>query len=474
MNTAQRIVKNTFFLLFSGITAQFLIFISIIYLARILGPSDFGKINFAMAIIAYVTLFANLGLPLLGTREIAREKGKVKNYLGSILTLRLCLALFCFGLLFVLITLLNQSTETKYLILLYGIGLIPSALLLDWVFQGVEKMEYLGLGRILTNGIYVGLVLMFIKSPEHLLLIPCFKVAGGLLTTGVLIVIFFWSFGRPRFTCDVISWQNLLRQALPLGISIILIQIIYNIDTVMLGFMKSDTEVGYYNAVYKIILPLIMVGSFYFDAIFPVASNYFKTSLHSLKKLQSYTTKFITTIAFPLAVGGTILARPIMNFLYDPRYNEGILAFQILIWVVALIYLNMIYARGLWACNKQNAYLKIVAVQAVANMGLNIILIPPCGIVGAAISTVSAELLGFFFYYRAFNKIIAIPIHKHLIRPLLGSLVMALFLGLGLIQNLFLLIAGGIVIYMLSLFFMKGIMKEDIQLMYKMFLQNNK
>lgn len=136
------------------------------------------------------------------------------------------LASACF---FLLTSLLNKPSETKYLILLYGLGLIPSALLLDRAFQGVEKMEYLGLGRILTNGTYVGLVLWFIKSPEQLLLISCFQVAGSLLAAGILIVIVISlrGFGRPRLAFDVISWQNLLRQALPLGISIILIQIIY-------------------------------------------------------------------------------------------------------------------------------------------------------------------------------------------------------------------------------------------------------
>lgn len=65
----------------------------------------------------------------------------------------------------------------------------------------------------------------------------------------------------------------------------------------------------------------------------------------------------------------------------------------------------MIYARGMWVCNKQNEYLKIVTVQVVANIGLNFILIPPLGIMGAALATLSAELIGFPFYYHEFRKI---------------------------------------------------------------------
>lgn len=475
MNTTQRILKNTFSLLFSGIIAKLLGFVAIVYLARVLEPAGFGKINFAMAIVVYFTLIANLGLPLLGTREIAREKEKIKDYLGSIITLRLCLAVLGFGLLLLMAFYLNKPPETKSLIILYGLGLVPSALLLDWAFQGVEKMEYIGLGRILSSGIYLALVLGFIKSSEQLLLIPCFLVAGNLLAAGVLISIFVRSFGIPRLKFDSIAWKNLLRQSLPLGISIIMIQIIYNIDSVMLGFMRTDTEIGYYNAAYKIILPLITTGAVYFDAIFPVISNYYKTSLDSLKKLQSYTAKLMITIALPLAVGGTILAKPIINLLYGPEYNNGIIAFQILIWVPALIYINMIYARGMWACNKQNEYLKIVTIQAVVNIVFNFILIPPLGIVGAAISTISAELLGFFFYYRELNKVVYVPLHNNVLKPLLAVIPMALLLwwGItGLNLNVFLLIFGAVLLYFLFLYVIRGITKEEIKMIRNTILVN--
>jgi len=471
LNTPQRILKNTFSLLFSGIISQAIGFVVIVYLARILNPDNFGKISFALAIITYFSLITNLGLPLLGTREIARDKKKINEYLGNILTMRLCLAFLSFGLLLLITYFLNKPLEIKYLIILYGLGLIPSSLLLDWVFQGLEKMEYIGLGRILSRLIYAALVLFFIKGQKQLLLIPCIAVISNLLVTGFLFFIFIKKFGKLKLKFNIIFWKNLIRQALPLGISIVMIQIIYNIDMVMLGFMRTDIEVGYYSAAYKIILVLISIGAFYFDAIFPVVSNYYKTSLDSLKKLQSYTTKLMVSIAIPLGIGGTILARPIINLLYGPKYSEGIIAFQILIWVVVLIYINMIYARGMWACDKQNEFLKIVTFQGLTNIGLNLFLIPSFGIVGAAIATVSAEILGFFFYYREFNKVVYIPIHNYIVRPLIAAIVMALFLKYGLILNIFFLIVIGGFIYTVFLYFMKGISTRDIQFVQNVLLK---
>jgi len=467
MDTPQRILKNTFSLLFSSIIAQLFGLIGVIYLARVLGPRDFGKINFAVAIITYFSLIANLGLPLLGTREIARDREKINDYLNNILTMRLCLAALSFGLLLLMTLFLNKPLEIKYLIILYGLGLIPSALLLDWAFQGVERMEYIGLGRILGSVVYLGLVLWFIKSSEQLLLIPCFGFAGSFLAAGVLISIFVRNFDKIRLKFSLISWKILIRQALPIGFSLIMAQIFYNIDTVMLGFMRSDEEVGYYNAAYKIIMILIFVIGIYHDSIFPVISNYYKTSLDSLKKLLSYTQKLMVTVAVPLVMGGTILARPVMNLIFGAKYGEGVIAFQILIWAVVIIYINTVYSRGLLSCKKEKWYLAGTTIPAVINVSTNFILIPLLGLKGAAIATVLAEASGFLVMYVGFRRIVYIPFSKYIFRPLLASVIMLLFLfwGLnGLNLNVFLLIFGGVFIYFVFLYLIKGITKDEIRL----------
>lgn len=468
MNTAQRIVKNTISLLTGDIVAKLLGFIVIVYLARILGPGSFGEINFAMAIVTYFILIADLGLSLLGTREVAREKDKIKDYLGSILTLRLLLALVGFGLLVLMTFFLNKPVEIKYLIILYGLGLIPSALLLDWAFQGVEKMEYIGLGRILSGIVYLGLVLGFVKTPNQLLLIPCFQVAGNLLAAGLLISIFIKNFGLPKFRVNFVLWKKLILQALPVGLSLVMVQIFFNIDTVILGFMRSNEEVGYYNAAYKIIMFLILLIGAYHEAIFPLISSYYKTSsLDSLRKLLSITEKLMVTVAIPLAVGGTILANSLMDLLFGIEYTNGIIAFQILIWAVLIICINTGYSRGLLACKKENWYMAGTTVPAIVNVTFNLILIPRLGITGAAIATVLAEASGFIVMYVGFKKVLNVPFKRYIIRPLFAAVVMGLVL-LGILKwwssNIFLLMFLGMLVYAIILYLIRGVTREEIRL----------
>jgi len=475
MNTSQRILRNTLSLLLSGLIAQLLGFFAIIYLAKVLGPADFGKLNFALAIIGYFTLIANLGLPLLGTREIARDLEKIDANLKNILLMRIFLASLSFILLLITVFFLIKPQEMKLLIVLYGLGILSSAFLLDWVFQGVERMEYIGMGRFLGSMIYVGSVLWFVKGHHQLLLVPCFYVVANLSVAVLLISIFTHHFGRPRFRFNFSQCKALFKKALPIGFSIMMLQVVHYIDTVMLGIMKSNEEVGYYSAAYKILMILLTAIWCYQDAVFPVISNYYETSIDLLRNLQSYSTKIMITITLPLAVGGTILAKPIMNLIYGPKYDPAVIALQILIWTVTIGSLHGIYVRGLIACDRQNRRLIIAIVHALTVIVLNLILIPNLGFIGAAISTVSGEFFVIFLSYREFGKIVAVPFHGYILKPLLASSIMALSLyGLQCGENIHLIlsIGCGVIVYFISLCLMKGITNEDIRTLKYAFFDN--
>lgn len=465
MNTLQRILKNTFMLFFSSIISQIIGFVGIIYLARILGPQDFGKINFAMAVIAYFTLITNMGLPWFGTREIARNPAKLTRYLETILMLRLCLAISGFALLVLLTYALNPSTEITYLILLYGFGLIPSAFLLDWVFQGVEKMEHIALARILFRGIETGLLILFVNGPEDLLRIPCFQVAGNLIPAVLLIVIFIRTFGRFRVRFDYKAWKHYLALALPMGLSIIMVQVYQGSDRVMLGIMRTNEEVGLYSAAYKIIMVLIVAVGACGQALYPVISSYFKTAFDELSHILQLTTRVMVSITLPLAVGGTVIAKPIFRLLYGPEYDEGIIALQIMLWLIVIMSINTVKAWGLLACNRQNHFFVGSLITAASNVILNFSLIPALGLAGAAIASVLSEGIAGTIYHKHFSKIMKVPFLNPMLKALPATVAMGIFLFfiMKFTVNPFVLTGSGASAYFLCLFMTKGITREDLQ-----------
>lgn len=463
MSTLRRIVKNFFSLVSAQIVTALLGFAVTVYLARILEATNFGKICFAQAILVYFMLIANLGLKTLGTREVARNRERIKDYVNNILTLRLFLAFISFLLLVVFVTFIPQPVETRHLIFLYGLSLFPFALLTEWTFQGIERMEFIGLSRILNKLLYVLLIFLLVKSAKQLLVIPCLWLLGSLTAAGFLIFIFIKQFGRIRLRINIPFWKDLLKQSLPMGAAFIMIQIYYNFDTVMLGFIKGDKVVGWYNAAYKIILFLILLGGSFGATILPVISKYFKESLKKLEKFLSYSSKLTIFISLPLAVGGAILARPIMNLLYGSQYNNGIIAFQILIWSVFTVFTNIPFAFSLLACDRQKEYMYSVSAGAVVNILLNLYLIPKYSLIGAAAATIVAEIVVLSMLYHYSQKIVRVRVQKNILKSLTASLPMGLFIYFAK-MNIFIEIALGVTIYLLVNLMLREITKEDLAL----------
>ncbi|MBU4305734.1 MAG: flippase [Candidatus Omnitrophica bacterium] len=463
MTTAKRILRNFLSLSVTEIISKIITFLATIYLARILEVENFGRINFASAIFAYFLLISNSGLMTLGTREVARNRGVLRIYVGDIIPLRLFLAAISFLLLVLVVFLIPKPLDVKFLIIFYGFSLFPLALSLEWCFQGIERMEFVGFARVLGCLVYFLLVIGVMKNSAQVLILPYLFLAGNAIASIFLFYVLIKKFGVIKYNFNPQNWWKLLKQASPMGFAWLMIQIYNNFDTVMLSFMKSDKEVGLYNAAYKIILGLFFIGGIYIISIFPVISKYYKESMEKLKTLLSYSAKLMIILGLPLGVGGMVLAKPIMDFFYGPQYDGGIIAFRILIWYVVVSFICMIYANSLLACNREKKYAMGVAFSAIINIGLNALLIPRFSLKGAAFATVVSEVVLLIYSYIEFNKIIKLEIKKFFLKPLFSAVLMGEILYLNMNKNLFLLIAIGIGVYVSGLFLTKGISKEDIK-----------
>lgn len=409
-----RVTGNISILVTANLMSQGCLFLASLYLARTLGPESFGRISFAAAFAAFFVLVTDCGLTLYGIRETSCNPKDVKMVVRAILRERIVLATLSFGLLAGITAVINKPSAIRLLILLYGLGAFPAALLIEWAFQGLEQFRIVAFGRFITGIIYFLLVILFVQGPSQEMIPPLAWIATGGIVAIFLGYIFFRAYGRPTAsdpTYDTVyGFLSLTRKTFPMGLSLIMIQIVYTIDSVMLGFLGSDTDVGVYAAVYKIILALILVGAVYFESVFPLMSRLCSRSHESFIVLHGLNLKIVSAFIAPLFVAGIICGELLINFLFGRAYSSGLSAYLILLLSVVLIYYNMLCARGLWAFNKQNIFLIIVTFQSVINVSLNMMLIPEYGITGAATSTLIAELVGLILYYKYLSKIVSIQI----------------------------------------------------------------
>ena len=468
MNTIQRIAKNTAALFAAQFVVSILGLVLSIFIARNLGDVIFGKYSFALAFVAIFAVFSDLGYNTLLIREVARDKSQASKYLNNVISMRALLSLVLFALIAVTINLMGYPADTKNVVYLFGIYtlLVSFSAVFKVTFRAFERMEYEAGITIFANIIRVSLGLLVLFLGYGLI-----ELALVFLFSGVLDLLFGFlvcesRFVKPKIELDFDFWKSTIKIALPMGMLSLFALIYIRIDTIMLSMMKGDAVVGWYNAAYNLVLAFTPIPQLFMNALFPLMSSYFVSSKDSLKIAYEKSFKYLFILGLPLAVGITLLAERFILLFYGEQFYPSIIALQILAWDILLIFSYMCFAFILASIDKQNQMAVIAGCAALINVILNLFLIPSFSYVGAAIATIVTETILITLYFmlisRSFYKL---PISKILIRPLIACLIMGLFIYYFININLILLILLAVLVYFISLYFVKGFSKEDLDLL---------
>src|SRR3989339_756900 len=428
-NITQRIARNFSWLIVGTTISGLANFALVMYLARVLGVAAFGILNFVLAFLSYLILFVDSGLSLLGTREIARRREAAGSLAVNILLVRFIIAVVVFALAVLLVILTPQSWEIKGLFILAFLFVFGRSLNTDWAFQGLETMKYIAWHRVLFSLSVLTLTAIFVHGPADLLLVPLMKFIPSLVLAGlfVLLIINVSPKDQPIGLTPK-KWLHYWWQAVPLGASMILIQVYTNLDTIMLGFMDSAEVVGYYNAAYQVFFVLVGLFSLWQSTAIPVST----TNLAKDKNLAAgFITKYFRLtmlVVFPLVMGTFIAAPLIIKLLFGAAYQPASLALQLLIWILIPIAVGSTYGiLILVPAGLYNQFLAAVMVGALVNVVLNFLLIPPYSFIGAAIATIMAEIsAGTIALYFA-GKVLKTSLMPFFVRPFLVTILAAAF-----------------------------------------------
>ena len=468
------IARNGFWLAISEVINGLLMFVVTIFLARYLGAESYGKLMFALSFVTLFIIPIDLGLSTLVTRELSGEREKTKKYLDNLILFRVITGIAAFLLILIIVQFLGKENEVRYIIYLLGLWTVfqTSTQFFQAIFRAHEKMFYEAVTRISHALILTILSLCFVWYKFELLYFGWAYCFAALITL-IIAVIFVWkNFSHFSIKIDIKFLKETFIKSWPFALSLLFVSIYYYMDSVMLGILKDEKEVGLYSAAFKLIVFITIMGSVMSRSVYPIISKLFKSSIKELKIFLENYSKFIFIIAIPIAFGGIILSSKIIRFVYGDNFDESVLAFQILVIFAATIYISTIYAHSLQICNKQKTHLLGMGLGALINVALNLFLIPYYGLIGAAISTVATEIFILIFMYINFSKIIKLKVLKYFYKPLLASLIMFLALNYLMNINLFLLLIIGVTIYFISMFLIRGVSREDLKLISGLFIKS--
>jgi len=418
-SVTKRIAKNMSWLFFGNSLNGLIYLALIVYVARVLGASAFGLYQFAQAFVLYLVMLVDNGLSLLGTREIARDRAQAGVIALNLLFVRAITALIIFVLACATLFVLPMAGELRLLVGATFLFIFYRALNTEWVFAGVELMEYIPLAKIIFSGGALLLTFWLVKGPQDLLRAPLILAVSGLVSSIVFLI---FLFGRKmplqlkKLAPD--TWGPLFWQALPLGASIFLVQIYSNLDTIMLGFMDRPEVVGYYSAAYRVLFVCIGLFGIWQNTAMPVMSH---RITHDPEGARVFIKKFarITAMVFvPLSLLVYLLAPLIISFAFGHQYAPAVSTIRILIWTLLPITLGSCYGvLILIPAGRYYDFLWATGAGAIVNIILNFILIPPFSMAGAAVATISAELAAFLTVMYLTQRVMKINLLKEYFFP---------------------------------------------------------
>jgi len=466
----QTIFKNTFWLAFAEGVSRFLKLILIIYVARILGATEYGKFTFALAFVSLSAIFSDLGLSQITTREFARDNEREKE-ISSLFSLKILLGLGTLILILIGSFFITPEPVIRSLIWILGIYTILASFgaIIFAFFQARQKMEYQAMTQILEAILVTAAGFFVILNFPSVINLSYSYLFAGFAALIFILTLFHFKVFPLRISFEKSIWQKFLSLSWPLALAGIFGSIYTQTDSIMMGYWGQITQTGWYNAAYRIIGVTLVPAGLIATSFYPVLSKFFKESREKLQRTWNYFMESMIFLAVPIVVGGIVLTPRIIDYIYDPSYFPAILAFQILILMAGIAFIASPFGQILIVANQQKKLFWITLSGALINVILNSILIPKYSLYGAAAATVATSVLILFLLFKFTTKLTSIrPFNLKSLASFFGAILASIPMYFVITQppiyhlNVFLSILIGAGIYSICYFTYRNLIVKNL------------
>lgn len=388
-------VRYNFIMNFILTASQFLFpLVTFPYVSRILLASGNGKISFVASVANYFIMIASLGIPTYGVRacaQVRNDKEKLSKTTEEIFFINFVMTMLVIFTYLACVFSVPQFRVEKELFIINGVNILLNMFGMNWLYQALEQYDYITFRSLTFKIISILLMFLLVHQEQDYIIYGAINVFAA-VGSNVL------NFIRIHKYIDI-KWYGTydikrhLKPILILFAQSLAVSIYTNLDTVMLGFMKSNIDVGYYNAAVKIKTILLSLVTSLGNVLLPRMSYYVKKNAMDLfKSTMAKALNFTVMLSIPLSVYFVLFAKESIIFLAGAGYVGAILAMQIItIAVIPNGLTGVIGVQVLTALEKEKYVLYSVIIGAVVDFAFNMFFIPAYGAAGAALATTIAE-----------------------------------------------------------------------------------
>lgn len=378
------------------------------YVSRILLPEGTGRVSFATSVVTYFLLLSQLGIPTYGIRACARvrdDRKALSCVVHELLAINLLMSVLAYLLLGGCVFLIPKLRVEKTLIFVISFTIILNAIGMEWLYKALEQYTYITIRSVIFKAIAVIAMLLMVRQKSDYIVygaLTIFAASASNICNFVHAHKYIDFFLKEK--CDL---KKHLKPVLVFFAMSCATVIYTNLDTVMLGLMKGNMDVGYYNAAVKIKGILLGVVTALGTVMLPRLSYYVEHG--EQKKFGRLTRKamnFVILLATPLMIYFILFAREGIFFLSGAAYDGSVIPMQIIMPTLLLIGMTNVMGIQIMiplGMEKQVLYSEIVG--AIVDLIVNAILIPKYAASGAAVGTLMAEFVVWIVQMHALKNV---------------------------------------------------------------------
>jgi len=432
------------------------------YVSRILGPVGTGKVSFATSVISYFSMFAQLGIPTYGIRACAKVREKKDNLTRTaheLLMINLIMNIISYTVLILTLIFVPRFQEERLLYVIISTTIFLTSIGMEWLYKALEQYTYITIRSIIFK--FMALVAMFLLVHRQ----SDYVIYGAITIFASSASNIFNLLNAHKFIgFRPVGNYNLKRHLKPVAIFFAMAcatTIYTHLDVVMLGFMASDADVGYYHAAVRIKTILVSIVTSLGTVLLPRASYYIQQGkMEEFKRISRKALNFVFLLATPLTVYFVIFARYGVYLLSGKEFTGAILPMRVIMPTLLLIGItNIMGIQILVPTGREKIVLYSEVAGATVDVIINVLLIPRFVSTGTAIGTLVAEFIVLVVQYWALKDELREVIQEiNYLRILVGIVIgstlscWVIFLELGSFITLLIsavLFFGGYGIYML-------------------------
>ena len=391
------------------LTASSILFplITFPWVSRILQPAGMGKVTFATSFVAYFGIIAKMGIPTYGVRACAKVRNnreELSRVAHELLVINLCMSIVAYAGLAGCMLIVPRVRADWQLFAVIGTTILLDAVGMEWLYGALEQYTYITVRSLIFKAVALGATFILVRHPDDILIYGWITIFAA-SASNVLNLI-----NAHRFiTFRRVGGYNFRRhwKAIAIFFAMACATTIYtNLDAIMLGFMKTDADVGFYNAAVKVKNVLVNAVTALGTVLLPRLSYYIERGeIENFKTTTRKALRFEILAAVSVAVYFILYARDAVLLLSGPAFLEAVLPMQIIMPTVLLIGLtNVLGIQMLVPLGHEKTVLYSVVIGAAVDLLLNAILIPLYGAAGAAAGTLGAEAAVLVVQYRALHE----------------------------------------------------------------------